>query len=82
MITGFITASFASDPIIIFNNINLAIADYIDHLFFTIREVHEFCTIAIIFLIIVHILTALYHHFIARDKTIAKILKFRTARAN
>ena len=82
MITRFITASFASDPIIIFNNINLTFADYIDHLFFTIREIHEFCTNAIIFLIIVHILTALYHHFIARDKTITKILKFRTAKAN
>ena len=82
MITGFISASFASEPIIIFNNFNLAFAGHNDNLFMLFRGVHEFCTNAIIFLIIVHIVAALYHHFIAKDRTTIKMLKFWTAKAN
>jgi cytochrome b561 len=38
--------------------------------------VHEFSTNAVIFLIFVHILASIYHHFIAKDKTTVKMLKF------
>ena len=44
--------------------------------FFIIRGFHEFCTNAIIALIAIHILAALYHHFIAKDDTTKKMLLF------
>jgi len=75
ILSGIITASFASDPIIVFGALDLVISP--NEKFFTlVRVVHEFCTNAIIALILIHILAALYHHFYAKDDTTSKMLKF------
>ena len=76
MLTGIISANFASDPIMVFSSYDLAFANHNDNLFLIVRGIHEFCTNAIIALIAVHILAALYHHFIVKDVTTINMLKF------
>jgi cytochrome b561 len=76
MLTGIISANFASDPIMVFSSYDLAFANHNDDLFLIVRGIHEFCTNAIIALIAVHILAALYHHFIVKDVTTINMLKF------
>jgi|TARA_B100001093_G_scaffold481686_1_gene512658 cytochrome b561 len=76
MLTGIISANFASDPIMVFSYFDLAFAKHNDELFLLVRGIHEFCTNAIIALIAVHILAALYHHFIVKDVTTINMLKF------
>ena len=39
-------------------------------------QVHELCTNLIIVLIGIHVGAALYHHFIARDHTTARMVRF------
>ena len=79
IITGISMASFASDPIIVFG-IDLAFASHNQSTFFVIRGLHEFCTNAIIALIVIHILAALYHQFFAKDDTTLNMLKFWTTK--
>ena len=80
IITGIISASFASDTIMIFGSYDLAFFTHNENLFSIIRNVHEFCTNAIITLIIIHILAALYHHFVAKDQTTLNMTKFWTSK--
>lgn len=75
IITGIAMASFASDPILVFG-FDLAYASHDQNTFHVIRGFHEFCTNAIIALIVVHILAAIYHHFFAKDDTTKKMLMF------
>jgi cytochrome b561 len=79
IITGISMASFASDPIIVFG-VDLAFAAHNQNTFFIIRGFHEFCTNAIIALIVIHILAALYHQFFAKDDTTLNMLKFWTTK--
>ena len=81
IITGISMASFASDPILVFG-IDLAFALHNQSTFHLIRDFHEFCTNAIILLIIIHIGAALYHHFFAKDDTTLKMLKFWQTKTN
>ena len=76
ILTGIISAIFASDPIMVFSSYDLAFANHNDDLFLTVRGIHEFCTNAIIALIAVHILAAIYHHLIVKDVTTINMLKF------
>ena len=74
-------ASFASDPIVVFG-LDLSFATYNQSNFHLIRDLHEFCTNAIILLITIHILAAIYHHFFANDDTTLKMLKFWQTKTN
>ena len=47
-------------------------------MFNLVRGIHEFATNAIIALIVIHILAALYHHFIVKDETTKNMTKFWT----
>ncbi len=76
ILTGIISASFASNPIIVFGAFDLAFSNHSEESFIFIRTIHEFCTNAIIVLILIHILAAVYHHYIAKDDTTLKMLKF------
>ena len=82
IITGISMASFASDPINSFLVFDLAFAFHNQSTFHLIRGFHEFCTNAIILLIIIHIGAALYHHFFAKDNTTLKMLKFWQTKTN
>ena len=80
VLTGIISASYASDPIFIFNSYDLAFANHNDDVFKIVRGIHEFCTNAIIALIVIHILAAIYHHFVLKDSTTSNMTKFWTTK--
>ena len=76
IISGITTANFTTDPIIVFGLINLSSELNNTYMFNLIRGVHEFATNALIALITIHIIAALYHHFIIKDDTTKNMLKF------
>lgn len=76
IISGITTANFTTDPIVVFGLINLSSEVNNVEMFNLIRGVHEFATNAIIALISIHILAAIYHHFIAKDDTTKNMVKF------
>ena len=80
MLTGIISATYASDPILVFNLYDLAFANHNDDVFKIVRGIHEFCTNAIIALIVIHILAAIYHHFVLKDSTTSNMTKFWTTK--
>jgi cytochrome b561 len=80
MLTGIISATYASDPILVFNSYDLAFANHNDDVFKIVRGIHEFCTNAIIALIVIHILAAIYHHFVLKDSTTSNMTKFWTTK--
>ena len=82
MLTGIISAIFASHPIMVFGSYDLAFADHHNDLFFAVRSLHKFCTNAIIILIFVHVFAATYHHFIAKDMTTLNMAKFWTTKSS
>jgi len=61
IISGITTANFTTDPIVVFGLINLSSEVNNVEMFNLIRGVHEFATNAIIALISIHILAAIYH---------------------
>ena len=81
IISGITTANFTTDPIIVFGLINLSSEVNNVEIFNLIRGVHEFATNAIIALISIHILAAIYHHFIVKDDTTKNMLKFWTRKS-
>ncbi len=82
VMTGIISATYASDPILVFNSYDLAFANHNDNdnAFRIARGIHEFCTNAIIALILIHILAAIYHHFFLKDSTTSNMSKFWTTK--
>ena len=80
VLTGIISATYASDPILVFNSYDLAFANHNDDVFKIVRGIHEFCTNAIIALIVIHILAAIYHHFVLKDSTTSNMTKFWTTK--
>lgn len=81
IISGITTANFTTDPIIVFGLINLSSELNNTYMFNLIRGVHEFATNALIALITIHIIAALYHHFIIKDDTTKNMLKFWTRKS-
>ena len=79
IVTGISMASFASNPIIVFG-LDMAFLTHNENLFSLIRGFHEFCTNAIIALILIHILAAIYHQFFAKDDTTLRMLVFWKSR--
>ena len=82
VLTGIVSATFASDPIMVFGSYDLAFANHNLNFFLIIRGIHEFCTNAIIALILIHILAAIYHHFILKDNTTSNMSKFWMTKHN
>ena len=80
IVTGILSANLTSDPILVFGLINLSSETTNIEGFNSIRAIHEFSTNAIIVLILVHILAALYHQFFAKDETTMNMLKFWTTK--
>jgi cytochrome b561 len=76
LLSGIITASAASQPIVIFGFYDAAFGAANEGLFETVRQIHEISTNLIIALIVIHIVAALYHHFIVRDNTTSRMLRF------
>jgi cytochrome b561 len=82
VLTGIISAIFASDPIVVFSSYDLAFVNHNPDLFLRVRGIHKFCTNAIIALILVHVFAASYHHFIVKDITTLNMAKFWTTKSS
>jgi len=82
MLTGIISAIFASDPIVVFGSYDLAFAKHNTDFFLAVRGIHKFCTNAIIARILVHVFAAIHHHFIAKDITTLNMTKFWTTKSS
>ena len=76
LLSGIITASAASQPIVIFATFDVAFGVADESFFQAVRRIHELCTNLMIALIAIHVGAALYHHFIARDHTTARMMRF------
>jgi cytochrome b561 len=76
ILSGVATAINATDPINLFGAIDITIGQSDGATFDFIRQFHEFATIAVIALIVVHVLAAFYHLFMTSDKTTQKMAKF------
>lgn len=81
IITGILSANFTAEPVVVFGTLNLSSEVQNDQMFGLVRGIHEFSTNAIILLIIIHIIAALYHHFIVKDHTTSNMIKFWTSKA-
>ena len=80
IITGILSAIFTAEPIVVFGLLNLSSEVQNGEMFSLIRGIHEFSTNAIILLIIIHIIAALYHHFVIKDRTTINMMKFWTTK--
>jgi cytochrome b561 len=81
IVSGITAANFTNDPIVVFGLFNLSSEVDNLYMFELIRGIHEFATNAIIALITIHILAAIYHHFIVKDDTTKNMLKFWTRKS-
>ena len=76
VVSGLVTAANATSPVALFGSWDITIGRTDTGWFDTLRVFHEFATKAIIALIGIHFLAALYHQFFAKDRTLIKMLKF------
>ena len=74
LLSGIITASAAASRLIFVPDVAFGVAD--ESFFQAVRRIHELCTNLMIALIAIHVGAALYHHFIARDHTTARMVRF------
>jgi len=76
-ISGLCTAINATSPITLFGLMDITRGNTDDGFFQFIRQFHETATMGIIVLISIHIVAALYHHFIVRDEILTKMIRFK-----
>ncbi len=79
--SGVATAVNATAPIPLFGSFDITLGQVDDTTFIFLRQFHEFATQAVIALVAIHVLAALYHWLIAGDDTTQKMLKFWSSRA-
>jgi cytochrome b561 len=76
VLSGLATAINAAAPVALFGQMDITLGQADETLFDRLRPLHEFCTNAVIALIVLHLLAALYHHFVARDDSTTRMLRF------
>ena len=76
LVTGFATAINATNPIPLFGQLDITIGRETEDVFTFVRGFHELITNAIIVLIGLHVIAALYHGLIKRDGTTGRMLAF------
>ena len=76
IVSGLTTASNAASPIALFGRFDITIGQADETTFDFIRQFHEFTTQVVIALIVLHVLAALYHQFVAKDDTTRRMLRF------
>ena len=76
VVSGFATGMNAADPLPLFGQLDITLGQTNEDLMQTIRPVHEFATNAMIVLIVIHVVAALYHHFVAKDNSSRRMLRF------
>ena len=82
ILSGLVTAANATSPIALFGAFDITIGQSNDSTFKFVRQFHEFATNAVIVLITGHILAALHHHFMAKDNSTTRMLRFWKSEIN
>jgi cytochrome b561 len=77
--TGVLTALQATDPILIYNSIEVTLGNMDEETFKFMRQFHEIMTWTMMGLIGLHIVAALYHQFILKDRILVKMLRLWTS---
>jgi len=81
-ISGWLMSSAANYPVTFFGWFQFpALVGANEQLHEFYEEVHEFLFSALLVVTVVHVLAALYHHFIRKDDTLRRMLPFRRRRA-
>jgi cytochrome b561 len=79
-VSGWVMASAAGAPIQIFDWIHFPALTGTDHdLHETLEEVHEVLFYVLVVVAALHIVAALYHHFVLKDGTLRRMLPFHRA---
>ncbi|BFM17065.1 cytochrome b [Maricurvus nonylphenolicus] len=73
--TGLATAMHATSAVVVFGEWSLSLGNLDEGLFLSIRQLHEFSTQAILVLITLHVVGALYHQIVLRDGVMSRMLK-------
>lgn len=73
--TGLATALHTTTPVVVFGEWSLSLGNLDESLFLAIRQWHEFSTQAIMVLIGLHVLGAIYHQLILRDGVMSRMLR-------
>lgn len=76
LLSGLLTAFNADSQIMIYQIFNIVSANPSESSFVTFRQFHELMTNILIALIVLHIIAALYHHFVVRDGITRRMLIF------
>lgn len=76
ILSGIATAMTATNSIELFGRLDISVGLASESSFAFLRNFHEFATNAIILLITLHFIAALYHQFIVKDNGIVRMLKF------
>jgi len=80
-ISGWMMSSAANYPVTFFGLFQFpAIVAPNEGMHETYEDVHEFLFNAILVIAVVHVLAALYHHFIQKDETLRRMLPFARGR--
>ena len=82
ILSGLVTAVNATDPIVLFGSLDITLGQSSSDTFAMLRPFHEFATNAVIALIVIHVLAALYHWLVARDDTTQRMLKIWSSARN
>lgn len=80
ILSGIVTAVNAASPIPLFGVWDITLGQLNEETFGVLRPVHEFATNALIALIALHVVAALYHQFVLRDTSTINMLKFWSSR--
>lgn len=76
LLTGVATAMNAANPIALFGQFDITLGQINENRFDAIRWFHDLATEAIIVLIGLHVIAALYHGLVKRDGTTGRMMKF------
>ncbi len=76
ILSGLFTAMNATDPVALFGQFEITLGQIDKETFTFIRGFHEFATNAVIALILVHVLAAIYHWLVVKDDVTQKMMKF------
>ena len=76
ILSGLATAANATAPVPLFGALDIAIGQTEETTFQFVRQFHEFSTNSVIALIGIHVFAAIYHHFVAKDDSTSRMLRF------
>ena len=76
ILSGLFTAANAGSPVALFGVFDITIGQTDEVRFDFVRQFHEFATNAVIAIMVIHLLAALYHHFYLKDHTTRQMVKF------